>query len=228
MLGNSLGRVQSSPFVRVASTRYLKAPSPDLSFPLAQARQEGLTAALLTPMTAYQRSRVVLSATTRLTALINAFTKPFLIRAVRGPLACPKKLLYYAFTIAALLGAATFACVPISAMLLRWWGWRVVPVADRIVAWPVEPGKAIATVALRNLTADPIRIVGARTSCSCMATTNPFPATLYAYNTTSLTFRMSFPPQAKEGAVIGTARFFIESESRQPHVLFVLGSNAGH
>jgi hypothetical protein len=133
----------------------------------------------------------------------------------------------YMCSSAVLLGVAAFNYQPIRDTLLRWEGWLVVPVAERIIALPCNPSKAVATVSMRNLSADSIRIVGASTSCSCIAATNAYPATIESCKLGSITFELFVPEGATEGDLLGSARFFIESESRSPQVVFVLGSRNG-
>ncbi len=145
---------------------------------------------------------------------VAAFRRLFAAR--NWPLAC-------ACYTAVLLGALTLVIAPARDTLLRWEGNLIVPVTNRVVALRRTPRQAVATVVLRNLTAEPIRVVGASTTCSCIATKNAFPVTIEPRNQQTVTFDLVVPDHATEGDRLGGAKVFTESESRSPQVVFVLG-----
>lgn len=122
------------------------------------------------------------------------------------------------------LGLAGGMRQPIHDALLRLDGRLVVPEEARVAARSTTQDSAAATVTLRNLTARPIRVVGASTTCSCIAATRSFPAMLEPHDTLSIHFELTVPKHAKPGDPLGSARFFTESTSRVPHVEFLLGS----
>ena len=141
------------------------------------------------------------------------------------PFTSRRRLLGTACAVAVLAGFVSV--VPLSARdaILRWNGNLVVPVDVRVLALPKTDNYAAATVTLRNLTANPIRVVGASTTCSCIAATNAFPVTLGPYRKESFNFELAVPKDTRKGDQLGSARFFTESESKAPQVEFALGSN---
>lgn len=122
------------------------------------------------------------------------------------------------------LGLAGGVRQPIRDALLRLDGRLIVPEEARVSARSTTQDSATATVTLRNLTAEPIRIVGASTTCSCIAATRSFPVMLEPHDTISIHFELTVPEDAKPGDPLGSARFFTESRSRVPQVEFLLGS----
>ena len=135
-----------------------------------------------------------------------------------------ERLLGSACAIAVVLGLLSVVALPLHDAFLRWDRHLVVPVVGRLRAVRGTDNSATATVTLRNLTARPIRVVGASTTCSCIAATNAFPVTLEPYSTISIKFELEVPNETKADDQLGSARFFTESESRVPQVEFVLGA----
>jgi hypothetical protein len=141
----------------------------------------------------------------------------------------PRRVLYtsaiFVGAIAVVAGAsfAVLRNVPRAAIAVRESPGLVVDPPTVAVSASFAGQKTEVEVGLVNRTDQPLRIVGAGSSCVCVTPARSFPMVIGPRERGTVKCRVDLGKQAEPGEFLAHVRFFMESSSQPPSVDFTVG-----
>jgi hypothetical protein len=122
-----------------------------------------------------------------------------------------------------------FSGFSVNDLLLRLRGTLVIAESQTVfVPQDRADGTAAHKVILRSLSNEPIRLVGATSSCSCVSSGTRFPITLEPLQRQILEYSVHLPERANAGDLLAKIKFFVEADSSPLIVEFRVGEANGN